>query len=93
MNIDDDRGRGTGLRELFDADREGQRVEARTPIFRGDQNAHQAGFGGRPYRLLREPVVAIHLGCKRENGALRKFANRGAKGRESRREFKIQVKR
>ena len=38
-------------------------------------------------------MVAIHLGCKRENGALRKFANRGAKGRESRREFKIQVKR
>ena len=93
MHVDDDRGRGAGLRQLFYADREGERVEPCASVLARDQNAHQARFGRRRHSLFGEPVVAIDLCGQRKDGALREFAHRGAKGRVLGCDFEIQLMR
>ncbi len=93
MHVDDDRGRGAGLSELFDADREGERVEPRASVLARDQDPHQARLGSRPDSLFREAVVAIDLCGQRQDGALRELAHDGAKGRVLGRDFEIQLMR
>ena len=93
MHVDDHGRRCAGLGQLLDADRKGQRIEARATVFAGDQHPHEARLGGGLDRLVGESMFAVDLGRERLDHAFRQLSHGGAKARVLGREFEIQLKR
>ena len=93
VDVDDHGGRRAGVGKLFDADREGERVQACPTELAWDEHAHEAGFSGGGDRLIREAVLPIDRGRQRLHNALREFAHGGPKACVLGREFEIQLRR
>jgi hypothetical protein len=80
VHVDDDRGRGAGLRQLRDAEREGDRVQARAAELSRYEDAHQPGVAGGLNGLLWEAMISVNLGRVRLDHALRELAHGRAEG-------------
>ena len=93
MHVDDHSRRRAGLRQLLDADREGQGIQARTSVLAWDNDPHKARLDGGPDCLVGESMFAVDLGREGLDHAFRQLSHGGAKARVLRGEFEIQVKR
>ena len=75
VHVDDDRGRSARLRQLLDAEGEGDGVKARTSVLPGYEDSHEPGLPGTRHRLLREAMIAVDLGRVWLHHALRELAH------------------
>ena len=93
VDVHDDRGRGAGLGQLFDADRKRQGVEAGATKLGRNKDSKQPGFLCRLHGFNRETVLAVDLACVRQDDALRELTDCGAKLGVLGRKFEVQLRR
>ena len=93
MHVDDHRGRGARLGQLFDGDREAESVESSPAVLARHEDPEQPRFGRRCHRFVGETMLAVDLRGVGANDALREFTDRGAKAGVLGRKFEVQLRR